>query len=338
MDLNLIWLILFGVLIIGYAVLDGFDLGVGVLHFLAKNDHERRLNVNSIAPVWDGNEVWLLTAGGALFAAFPKAYATIFSSFYLALVLVLVALIFRAVSMEFRSKVDSPGWRKLWDVAFAFGSILPSILFGVAIGNLLRGIPLNENHIYTGNFLGLLNVYALVCGVFSLVTAAMHGGIYLCLKVDGDYQKRIAATVSRLWFGFVILLVTVLIMTFFSAHHVFDGILKKPLFWIAFVSLLGGTVYLPVAMNAKDYRRAFVASATAIAAMFLIGGTGIFPKLLPSTTDLANSLTIYNAASTPRTHKVMLVIALVGMPLVIAYTIVIYRVFKGKTVLDEDSY
>lgn len=173
MDLNTIWFVLVAVLITGYAVLDGFDLGVGVLHLLTKKEEEKRVNINAIGPVWDGNEVWLLTGGGALFAAFPVVYATVFSGFYIALMLLLLALIFRAVSFEFRGKVENERWKKSWDYAFGIGSLLPLILFGVAIGNILRGIPIDINGIFTGNFFTLLNPYSILVGVLSLFLFTM---------------------------------------------------------------------------------------------------------------------------------------------------------------------
>ncbi|MCL5030614.1 MAG: cytochrome d ubiquinol oxidase subunit II, partial [Bacteroidetes bacterium] len=175
MDLNLTWFLLVGVLIIGYAILDGFDLGVGVIHLFTKDEIEKRIEMNAIGPVWDGNEVWLLTGGGALFAAFPIVYATVFSGFYIAFMLLLTALIFRAVSFEFRGKVNSSGWKKLWDLAFGLGSLLPSILFGVAIGNILRGIPINEQGNFTGSFIDLLNPYSILIGLLSLAMFIMHG-------------------------------------------------------------------------------------------------------------------------------------------------------------------
>ena len=191
MDLNIIWFLLIAVLLIGYAILDGFDLGVGVLHLFTKDENERRININSIAPVWDGNEVWLLTAGGALFAAFPIVYATVFSGFYLAFMLLLFALIFRAVSMEFRGKVDSPKWRSVWDWAFGLGSLLPALLYGVAIGNILRGIPINSEGYFTGNFFSLLNPYSILVGLLSLVLFTMHGSIYLSMKSAGAHRERV---------------------------------------------------------------------------------------------------------------------------------------------------
>jgi len=186
--LQTIWFLLVGVLLIGYAILDGFDLGVGVLTLFRKNAHDRRLMINAIAPVWDGNEVWLLTGGGALFAAFPPVYATVFSGFYLAFMLLLVFLILRGISMEFRSQVDSPAWKNFWDLMFGIGSLVPAILYGVAIGNILRGIPLDETQTFTGTFLGLLNPYAILIGVLGLVMFVCHGAIYMTMKAEGQLE------------------------------------------------------------------------------------------------------------------------------------------------------
>lgn len=338
MDLNTIWFLLVAVLIIGYAVLDGFDLGVGVLHLFTKDEHEKRININAIAPVWDGNEVWLLTGGGALFAAFPIVYATVFSAFYLALMLLLFALIFRAVSMEFRGKVDSPRWRKYWDLGFGLGSLLPSVLFGVAIGNILRGIPIDSTGTFTGDFFGLLNPYSVLVGVLSLVLFTMHGAIYLTLKSGGAQKERVKNLIPKLWIAFVALYFVVTLYSIFEAKYLFEGILGNPLFWIVFIILLAGILYIPVAVKANSFGKGFIASSLTIAMMIGLIGISLFPKLVPSITDLSYSLTIYNASSTERTLTTMLIIALIGMPFVIGYTIFIYRAFKGKVVIGEDSY
>lgn len=338
MDLNMVWFLLIGVLITGYAILDGFDLGVGVLHLFARNDEERRINMNAIGPVWDGNEVWLLTGGGALFAAFPVVYATVFSAFYLAFMLLLTALIFRAVSMEFRGKVSSPGWRLLWDWAFGLSSLVPAILFGVAIGNILHGIPLDKNGVFTGSFLGLLNPYALLVGILSLAMFVMHGAVYMTLKTDGELRERMQNWVSNAWLVFVSLYFFATFATFFVSPFLFEGLLSNPLFWILFLLLLGSILYIPVATKAGECFRAFLASSTTIACMIGLIGVSLFPRLVPSATDLAYSLTIYNASSTSKTLTVMLIIALIGMPLVLGYTMYIYRVFKGKVVITEESY
>jgi cytochrome bd ubiquinol oxidase subunit II len=338
MDLNTTWFLLVGVLIIGYAILDGFDLGVGVLHLFAKSNDERRIHLNAIGPVWDGNEVWLLTAGGALFAAFPIVYARVFSAFYLALMLLLTALIFRAVSMEFRGKVDSPKWRRVWDWAFGLGSLLPAVLFGVAVGNILRGIPLDASRQFTGSFLGLLNPYAILIGLLSLVMCVMHGATYMTLKTGGELQTRMRGWASRGWLAFVVLYGLATLATKSVAPWHFAGLAKNPLFWALLPLMLAAVWYFNTALKKGKYFPAFLASSAMIATMIGLAALSMFPLLAPSSIDLANSLTIYNAASTPRTQMVMLVIALVGMPIVIGYTAFIYTRFKGKVVIGEESY
>jgi len=338
MDLNTIWFILIGVLIIGYAILDGFDLGVGVLHLFTKDENERRININAIGPVWDGNEVWLITGGGALFAAFPIVYATVFSAFYLALMLVLFALIFRAVSLEFRGKVDSPKWRRAWDWAFGLGSLLPAVLFGVAIGNILRGIPIDSTGTFTGNFFTLLNPYSILVGVMSLVLFTMHGAIYMTMKSEDEQKMRMKKLASALWIGFVVLYTLISIYSIFEAEFLFEGILSNVLFWIVFIVLLAAVFTIPVMVKAEKFGRAFLASSVTIGCMIGLMAISLYDRFVPSSIDLAYSLTIYNASSTQRTLFTMLIIAIIGMPFVIGYTIIIYRVFKGKVVLDEHSY
>lgn len=338
MDLNIIWFLLVAILLIGYAILDGFDLGVGVLHLFLKNENEKRVSINAIGPVWDGNEVWLLTAGGALFAAFPIVYATVFSGFYLAFMLLLFALIFRAVSLEFRGKVDSPKWKKYWDVAFGIGSLLPSILYGVAIGNILRGIPLNESGMFTGNFFGLLNPYSILVGVLSLIFFVMHGAIYLGMKTQGDQQEGVIKIIPKVWIAFVVTYFLITMYTIFEAKYLFSDIIGNPLFYILFALLVMSIIYIPVAVKAKKFGRAFISSSLIITSMIGLIGLSLFPRLVPSITNLDYSLTIYNASSTPKTLGTMLIMALIGMPLVVGYTIFIYRAFKGKVVLDEHSY
>ncbi len=337
-DLNTIWFLLIGVLITGYAILDGFDLGVGVLHLFAKDDEKRRIHINAIGPVWGGNEVWLIAGGGALFAAFPAVYATAFSSLYLALILLLVALIFRAVSFEFHGAVDSPAWRRFWDWAFGLGSVLPALLFGVAVGNILRGLPIDGAGRFTGSFLGLLNPYALLVGALSLVLCTMHGAIYLTVKMEGDLFERARTYASRTWIVFIVLYVLATIYTVFEAPYLFDGIFGRPAFWILLPLLLVSLIMIPAAVRSTRPGRAFLASAVAIASAIGLTAVSLVPKLIPSGTDLAYSLTISNASSTPKTHTVMLVIALIGMPLVVLYTVYIYRVFGGKVVLTEENH
>jgi len=337
-DLNTTWYLLFGVLLAGYAILDGFDLGVGVLHLFTSDETEKRINLNAIGPVWDGNEVWLLTAGGALFAAFPPVYATVFSGFYIAMMLLLTALISRAVSIEFRGKVDSHRWRKVWDWAFGIGSLLPAILFGVAVGNIMRGVPIDEHGLFTGSFLGLLNPYSVLIGVLSLTMFTLHGALYLAIKTDGQRQARLAGAASVLWIALVLIYVLATLYTFFEASYLLEGALGNPLTWLLFCLLLIAMVYLPVAIKGKQYFRAFMASSLSMLCLIGLPAVSMFPRLVPSATDLTYSLTIYNASSTQLTLKVMLIIALIGMPIVIGYNWYIYKMFAGKTELSADSY
>ena len=251
--------------------------------------------------MWDGNEVWLLTGGGALFAAFPIVYATVFSGFYIALMLLLTALIFRAVSMEFRGKVDSPRWRRLWDWAFGLGSLLPALLLGVAFGNILRGIPLDADHNFTGNFFTLLNPYALLIGVLSLVLFTMHGALYLSMKTEGELKARVEGWISPLWIAMVALYVLATVATLFVSPFLLSGMPANPLFWILFVLLLGSVLSIPVAVKAGKEGRAFLASSLTIACMIGLSALSLFPRLVPALGDLTYSLTIYNASSS-QTH------------------------------------
>jgi cytochrome d ubiquinol oxidase subunit II len=338
MDLNTIWFLLLGVLIAGYAILDGFDLGVGTMHLFTRDETERRIMMNAIAPVWDGNEVWLLTGGGALFAAFPPVYATVFSGFYLAFILLLVALILRAVSFEFRAKVDSPRWRRVWDLAFGVGSFVPALLFGVAVGNVLRGLELDPARSATGTFLGLLNPYALLVGLLGLVMFLLHGATYLGLKTDGALRERAQRWASWGWVAFIGLYAVTTVASYFAAPVLFERWFARPLTWLLFALLLASCLAGPVAVRAARFGRGFVASALATVSIIALAAEGMYPRLVLTRPDPAYSLTIYNASSTPYTLRVMLVIALIGMPLVIAYTVWIYRTFRGKTVLTAESY
>jgi len=330
MDLNTTCFLLVGVLISGYAVLDGFDLGVGVLHLFAKSDEERDVHVGAIGPVWDGNEVWLLTGGGALFAAFPVVYATIFSGFYLALMLLLVALILRAVSMEFRHNLEDPRWRHAFDWAFGVGSLLPCILLGVAVGNVLRVVPLTADHEWAGSFLGLLNPYAVLVGLVSLAMFVMHGALYLRMKSEGALAARMGKVATGAWVAFLALYALATAATFLVSPFLFEKVAGNPAFWLLLVLLLGGLVTIPRASRAGKAGTAFVASSVVIVAAIFLAAVSVFPRLVPSLHGLENSLDIYNSASSKKTQGVMLVIALLGMPLVLGYTAVIYRIFRGK--------
>ncbi|NLE75194.1 MAG: cytochrome d ubiquinol oxidase subunit II [Chloroflexi bacterium] len=332
MDLNVAWFVLVGLLFTVYAILDGFDLGVGVLFpFLGKGEKDRATMLQAIGPVWDGNEVWLLTGGGALFAAFPHVYATVFSGFYLAMMLVVFALIFRAVSMEFRHDAR---WRRFWDGAFAVGSTVPALLFGVAVGNIARGIPLDAEMHFTGTFWTLLNPFALLIGLLGLAMFVVQGAAYLTLKTQGTLQGRARAALKTAQIAFAALLAVSTV----AAALVRGDVFGRPLAWLGWGLAAGATAGGWWAARQRRDGQAFLASSAAIVGLMGMLGASLFPNMAPALGDPALSLTIRNASSSPRTLSVMLVIAGVGLPLVVGYTAFIYRVFKGKVRLGEEGY
>jgi cytochrome d ubiquinol oxidase subunit II len=334
-----VWYLLIGVLITGYAILDGFDLGVGVLSpFVARNDRERRLLLNAIGPFWDGNEVWLLTAGGTLFAAFPHVYATVFSGFYLALMLLLFALIVRAVSFEFRSKVESKGWRRVWDWVFFVGSFLPALLTGVAVGNVVRGVPLDAQMEFTGSVFTLLNPFSLLVGLTGLVMFLAHGAIYLMVKTNGAVAERAKRWAVTGWIALVVLAVLTTFVAVMDVPARFDNYLRAPIAWV--VPLLTAIFLAAMRVNLGQGKagKAFLFSALSIAGLMGIFGLANYPYLLPARNAVEYGLTIYNASASRNTLTVMFIIALIGMPLVIAYTAYIYYVFRGKARVEEGGY
>jgi len=337
-DLNTIWFALVGVLLMGYAVLDGFDLGVGALHLFIKGDRERRIMINAIGPVWDGNEVWLVTGGGALFAAFPEVYATVFSGFYLPFMLLLLALIFRAVAIEFRSKLPMAWWRRMWDVSFSVASIVGSLLIGVALGNMARGVALGPDHEMLTGFWALLNPYSLGVGITTVALFMMHGAMYGILKTEGELQERLKGWVNNTVIFFVICYVTITMATLIFIPHFVETIRHTPiLFVVAFLNMLA-IANIPRELHHDRVWRAFLSSAATVLLLMLLFGIGMYPNLVFSSPVAANSLTIYNAASSQKTLGIMLIIALIGMPIVIAYTVSIYWIFRGKVKLTEMSY
>lgn len=337
LPLETVWFLLVGVLLAGYAILDGFDLGVGMLHrFVAKSDGERRQVINSVGSVWDGNEVWLLTGGGALFAAFPKVYATVFSGLYLAMMLLLAALILRAVCLEFRSKVASPRWRGTWDTIFVVSSFLPSLLFGVAVGNILRGLPLDPEQEFAGTFIGLLNPFALVVGLLSVAMFLTQGAAWLNLKTEGPVRERARAWARGAWLAFVVLWLVATLTSRVAIPRLWQAY-AHPLAWVAPGLFVVAAAGFRVRVGGKRPGLAFAHFSVAIAMLLATMGQALYPDLVP-VLGAGESLTVTNASSTPLTLKVMLAIALLGMPLVIGYTIFIYRRFKGPVKLDEHSY
>jgi cytochrome d ubiquinol oxidase subunit II len=338
MDLNLIWFILIGILLSGYAVLDGFDLGVGALHLLTKTDEERRIMINAIGPVWDGNEVWLVTGGGAMFAAFPDVYATVFSGFYNALILLLAVLIFRAVAIEFRSKRESGRWRQSWDVAFSISSILIALLLGVALGNIALGIPLAANKEFAGTFLGLLNPFSILVGITTVAAFMMHGAIFMVMKTEGELHDKIRDWVNNTIIFFVICYVTTTMATLIYLPHMTDPFKEHPEFFVLALLNMLAIANIPREIHHKRDFNAFLSSCASIFALFALFAIGIFPNMVFSNPNPEYSLTIYNAASSEKTLTIMLIIAAIGVPFVLAYTVSIYWIFRGKVKLDSTSY
>jgi cytochrome d ubiquinol oxidase subunit II len=337
-DLNTIWFILIGVLLAGYAILDGFDLGVGSLHLLIKKDEERRVMINSIGPVWDGNEVWLVTGGGALFAAFPHVYATVFSGFYTAFMLLLFVLIFRAVAIEFRSKQEAAWWRKMWDILFSVASIIIPLLMGVALGNIVTGVPVGPDKEFAGSFLGLINPYTVLVGITTVALFMMHGAIYVTMKTEGDLQARLRGWINNTIIFFVVCYVATTMATLVYYPHMADQFKDSPvLFIVALLNMLA-IANIPREIHHGREFRAFLSSCAAIAALLALFAIGIYPDIVISSIDPAYSLNIYNAASSQKTLNIMLIIAAIGIPFVLTYTIAIYWIFRGKVKLDKMSY
>jgi cytochrome d ubiquinol oxidase subunit II len=338
MDLNLFWFIMLGILLAGYAVLDGFDLGVGILHLAVRKDEERRLFMNSIGPIWDGNEVWLVTFGGALFAAFPEVYATVFSGFYTAFIALLFALIFRAVSMEFRSKRTEPRWRAFWDASFFGGSTVATFLYGVAVGNAMRGMPIGPDKEFHGTTLDLLQPYALLIGLFAVATFAMHGSIYLYLKIEGELQKRLHRWMWRTYGIFLVLYLFTTIYTLVQVPLATRNFSEHPWVWLVVALNILAIGNIPRAIFRNRAGQAFASSCATILAMTFFFGVALFPDLVHSSLNPEWSLDVYNGASSQKTLAIMRNIAFMGVPFVMAYTAAIFWVFRGKVKLGQFSY
>ncbi len=331
--LETIWFILWGVLWAVYFLLDGFDLGLGVLMpFVAKDEREKRLVVNAMGPFWDGNEVWLITAGGVTFAAFPGTYAVLFSALYSPLMLILFALILRGVAFEFRSKVEAAGWRKLWDLCLFVGSLVPAILFGVAFANIFMGIPIDGNGVYQGSLFTLLGPYGLLGGVVFLAIFISHGAIWLAIKTGGELGARGERVAKAIWpvllIGAVVFLALTAVYTDLWANYLAaPWLFVLPLLAVVFLLLLR------LRMARGAWWQSWFASAGFIAFVVFFGVAGLYPRLLPSSLSPAFSKTIANSASSPLTLKIMLGVALVMVPVVILYQAWTYKTFSHK--LDD---
>lgn len=338
MDLNIVWYLLIGLFITVYAILDGYDLGVGFLHLFARDEHERRVNMSAIGPLWDGNEVWLIAGGGSLLAVFPVVYATVLSAFYILFSLLLFSLILRAISIEIRIKVISEGWKRIWDLSFGVGSLSTALLFGIMLGNILQGLPVNEERIVAVQFIPLFNTYSVLIGVLVLSLFAMHGAAYMTLKADDLYLCRVKRYLLIAWIVFIILYAVSVAVTVYTLPVMFENLLNRPLSIPIAIINLASMIYIPFANRRGQYGRAFIASAVMIASILGLLGLSLFPDMLPSSIDPLYNLTAYNASAGPYTLKVMLIIALIALPVISVYAVFINRVFKGKVVLHDEGY
>jgi cytochrome d ubiquinol oxidase subunit II len=323
MDLHILWFVLIAVLYTGFFILEGFDFGVGILlPFAGKNDLEKRVIINTIGPLWDANEVWLVLAGGATFAAFPQWYATLFSGFYLPLLVILVALILRGIAFEFRGKMESMNWRSVWDTCTFIGSLLPPVLFGVAFANMVKGVPIDGNMNYTGGFFNLLNLYALLGGIAFLGVSILLGALFLNLKTSGIVQERVNKYAHTLWIPVLVILALFLVATNLTITSVAGMIFTI----IAILAGIAGYLVYRSGRDGLSFGLLVLASAANTAAIF----GAVFPNVMISSTNPDWSLTIYNAASSTNTLSVMSIVVAIFLPIVLAYQAWNYWVFRKR--------
>ena len=332
MDFQMIWFILIAILFIGYFILEGFDFGVGILMpFISKDDTDRRVVINTIGPFWDANEVWLITAGGAMFAAFPHWYATLFSGFYIPLFLLVIALILRAAGFEFRSKMKQKWWRKTFDQFIFWGSLIPALLWGVAFTNIVQGLPIGEDMNFTGNLLHILNPYALLGGVVVVLIFVLHGALFLSLRTTDDLKERAEKIAQTLWIPIAIITAAFAILGYWNTV-LFEGLGLVPGSFptLAILSFIACFVF----MRLKMQMYAFGSMALTILLGASVVFYGLFPNVMPSSLDAAYSLTVYNASSSDLTLKIMSIVALFFVPIVLAYQGWSYYVFSKRVSRD----
>lgn len=332
------WFLVVGAVFSGYAILDGFDLGAGAWHLFFRKEKSRRIALNAVGPVWDGNEVWLVIGGGALFAGFPVLYATLLSAMYVPFMIFLACLIFRAISIEFRSKEEMLWWRKMWDVSYSVSSILLSFLLGVVLGNVLLGFEVGENYEFVGNWLEFFNPYAFMVGLTTLALFMMHGAIYLLMKTEGKLFTKLTVLLKRGIIFFILMFSLTTLYTLIYVPHLSDDFKNNPALFIAPVLAFLSIANIPRLASQKRYKLAFVFSSISISLLFILVAIELYPVLIFSTYDPAYNITVHNAAASEKSLGIMLTFAAIGMPLVIAYTIFVYKTFWGKVKLDETSY
>lgn len=338
LDYPTLWFLVVGALFSGYAILDGFDLGAGALHLFFKKEESRRVALNAVGPVWDGNEVWLVIGAGALFAGFPVAYATLLSAMYIPFMLFLMFLIFRAVGIEFRSKEPMLWWRRLWDTVYSVSSIALALLLGIILGNVLLGMPLDEHHEFIGDWTRFFNVYALLVGITTLALFTMHGAIYLTMKTEGRLFAKVTILLRRAITFFIASFGLTTLYSLLYISHLSDRVSESTLLFVVPVLALVSIAVVPRMAAARRYRLAFIFSSITVSLLLILVAVELYPVLLLSPGTPANNITIYNAAASAKALGIMLLMVAIGLPLVIAYTVFVYRTFWGKVKLDETSY
>ena len=338
LDYPTLWFLVLGGLFSGYAILDGFDLGAGAWHLFFKKEKSRRIALNAVGPVWDGNEVWLVIGGGAMFAGFPVLYASVFSAMYIPFMLFLLFLIFRAVSIEFRSKEEMKWWRNLWDVSYSISSAMLAILLGVVLGNVLQGMAIGPNYDFTGHWLEFINPYSVMVGITTLALFMMHGAIYLVMKTEGKLYEKLKKLLRNAIIFFIVAYVIVTVYTLIYIPHLSDKFSRNPELFIVPLLAFLSIANIPRLANKGKFVRAFIFSALSVSLLLILAAIELFPVLVISTVDAAHNITIYNAASSQKALGIMLIITAIGGPLVLLYTWFVYKTFWGKVKLDETSY
>jgi cytochrome d ubiquinol oxidase subunit II len=339
MSLEAIWYAVVGICVIFYALLDGFDLGVGSLHLFARNDLQRRTFLNAIGPVWDGNEVWIVIVMGGIFAGFPNVYATVFSGFYTLMMFLIAGLMFRAAAIEFRSKAESRLWRSTWDVVFSGSSILVALTLGVLVGKLIEGIPLDAEQNYTGDLSDILTPYTILIGLTSGALFAMHGAIYLSMKTDGETQAVVKRWINPAILVFVLFFSASTLSTLIYMPHMTDRFGEHPILFLVPMAAVLAIVNIPIQVKKDNDGWAFISSCIAIALLLSLYAIGTFPIIVRSTMlPEVRNLTIYNSASSPKTLGILMTVVAIGVPLVLGYGFWVYRIFRGKVRLDHSSY
>lgn len=338
-DYPTLWFLVVGGLFSGYAILDGLDFGAGAWHLLLKKEESRRIALNAIGPVWDGNEVWLVIGGGALFAGFPVFYATLLSSLYIPFMLFLVLLIFRGIAIEFRSKEPGKVWRKSWDIVYSFSSISIAFLLGLVLGNLLVGLPIGENYSYHGGvFLDFFNFYSVMVAFSTLFLFMFHGGIYLLLKTEGKLFEKIEGFVKQSLIMFIVTFSITTLYTLIYIPHLSDAFKKNPILFVVPALTYLSIANIPRLISKQRYFYSLIFSSLTISFLLILVAIELYPTLLFSTIDPKFNIDIYKAASSEKSLGIMLVFVAIGTPLVLGYTAFVYKTFKGKVKLDEHSY